>query len=90
MIMFHYDKKKIAMTSVTLTFAHFSYILGQAIPMKYKHFTNKRSSWKLRIALINEFSNKMDIVVIKFNGQYQNIQIQLAYFYAHKNPRKSP
>ena len=44
MIMFHYDKKKIAMTSVTLTFAHFSYILGQAISIKDKHFANKRSS----------------------------------------------
>ena len=68
MIMFHYDKKKIAMTSVTLTFAHFSYILGQAISMKDKHFANKRSSWKLRIALTcnNDFrnNNKMDIVVI--------------------------
>ena len=51
MIMFHYDKKKIAMTSVTLTFAHFSYILGQATSIKYKHFANKRSSWKLGIAL---------------------------------------
>ena len=50
MIMFHYDKKKIAMTSVTLTFAHFSYILGQATSMKYKHFANKRSSWKLGIS----------------------------------------
>ena len=63
MIMFHYDKKKIAMTSVTLTFAHFSYILGQATSMKYKHFANKRSSFSLH-SLWNKLSNKMDIVVI--------------------------
>lgn len=50
------------MTSVTLTFAHFSYILGQAISMKDKHFANKRSSWKLIIALISNITlNKFSI-----------------------------
>ena len=47
MIMFHYDKKKIAMTSVTLTFAHFSYILGQAISNEDKHFAKKDQVFRI-------------------------------------------
>ena len=49
---FSLRETKITMKSVTLIFAHFSYILGQSISIEDKHFILKRSSCKLSIVLI--------------------------------------